>query len=77
MRPNSVSALPAARSRTRAGGPRRFFAQGIRRYGFHGLSQEWIARRMADLGPRLAAGRVIAAHLGNGANLCAAHRPKH
>ncbi|MDE2582063.1 MAG: acetate/propionate family kinase [Rhodospirillales bacterium] len=44
---------------------------GIRRYGFHGLSYEFIARRLRVLAPRLAAGRVIVAHLGNGASLCA------
>ncbi len=47
--------------------PRRFFDAGIRRYGFHGLSYESIARR---LGSRLPA-RAIFAHLGNGASLCA------
>lgn len=51
--------------------PRRFEAEGIRRYGFHGLSYEWIARRLAVLDPALARGRVIVAHLGNGASLCA------
>jgi acetate kinase len=39
-----------------------------RRYGFHGLSYEWIASRLS---PRLAAGRTVVAHLGNGASLCA------
>lgn len=46
-------------------------AQGVRRYGFHGLSYEFIARRLAILDPVMAQGRVIAAHLGNGASLCA------
>jgi acetate kinase len=46
-------------------------AQGVRRYGFHGLSYEYIARRLEALDPRLASGRVIAAHLGAGASLCA------
>ena len=41
---------------------------GLRRYGFHGLSYEWIA---GQLSPRLAAGRVVVAHLGSGASLCA------
>lgn len=45
--------------------------QGLRRYGFHGLSYEWIARVLAAEHPALAAGRVVAAHLGNGASLCA------
>ncbi len=51
--------------------PRRLTEQGVRRYGFHGLSYEYIAGRLADLAPDLAAGRVIVAHLGNGASLCA------
>lgn len=44
---------------------------GVRRYGFHGISYEWIARVLAEQRPALAQGRVIAAHLGNGASLCA------
>lgn len=44
---------------------------GIRRYGFHGLSYEYIARALDRLDPALARGKVIAAHLGNGASLCA------
>ncbi|MBX6744939.1 MAG: acetate kinase, partial [Acetobacteraceae bacterium] len=51
--------------------PRALTAEGVRRYGFHGLSYEFIAGRLAELDPALAAGRVIAAHLGNGASLCA------
>ena len=51
--------------------PRRFYEEGIRRYGFHGLSYEYIGRRLRALAPRLAAGRVIVAHLGNGASMCA------
>ncbi|MDW8315205.1 MAG: acetate/propionate family kinase [Rhodovarius sp.] len=51
--------------------PERFFALGIRRYGFHGLSYAWIARRLQAEDPALAAGRVVVAHLGNGASLCA------
>jgi len=46
-------------------------ALGVRRYGFHGLSYEYIARRLAALDARLASGRVLAAHLGAGASLCA------
>ncbi|MCC6717094.1 MAG: acetate/propionate family kinase [Acetobacteraceae bacterium] len=53
--------------------PPRFYDQGIRRYGFHGLSYEFIARTLAAENPALAAGRVVAAHLGNGASLCAMH----
>ncbi|QJR02249.1 acetate/propionate family kinase [Sphingobium yanoikuyae] len=51
--------------------PRALHDQGIRRYGFHGLSYEYIARRLAQIDPVLAGARVIAAHLGNGASLCA------
>jgi acetate kinase len=51
--------------------PRRFYDEGIRRYGFHGLSYEFIARRLRALEPVIATGRVIVAHLGNGASLCA------
>ena len=45
--------------------------QTIRRYGFHGLSYEYIARDLARIAPELARGRVIVAHLGAGASLCA------
>ncbi|NOJ48250.1 acetate/propionate family kinase [Bradyrhizobium archetypum] len=51
--------------------PRRFEELGIRRYGFHGLSYEYIADRLAALSPALAASRTVVAHLGNGASLCA------
>jgi acetate kinase len=51
--------------------PPRFYDEGIRRYGFHGLSYEDIALRLAEEAPGLAAGRVVVAHLGNGASLCA------
>ena len=51
--------------------PREFADKGVRRYGFHGLSYEWIARVLRRQHPQLAAGRVIAGHLGNGASLCA------
>jgi acetate kinase len=53
--------------------PPRFYQRGVRRYGFHGLSYEWIARRLAREDPALARGRVVVAHLGNGASLCAIH----
>ncbi|MBW7971727.1 acetate/propionate family kinase [Bradyrhizobium sp. BR 10289] len=51
--------------------PRRFEARGIRRYGFHGLSFEYVAGRLAAIAPELAAKRTVIAHLGNGASLCA------
>jgi acetate kinase len=49
--------------------PRSLTDRGIRRYGFHGLSYEYIARRLPDLAP--AATRVVVAHLGSGASMCA------
>ncbi|TCZ62969.1 acetate/propionate family kinase [Roseicella aquatilis] len=51
--------------------PQRFYDRGIRRYGFHGLSYEYIARRLAAEDPVLGRGRLVVAHLGNGASLCA------
>lgn len=51
--------------------PRRLYAEGVRRYGFHGLSYEFVSGRLAELAPDLHAGRVIVAHLGNGASMCA------
>jgi len=51
--------------------PRRFADAGIRRYGFHGLSYEYLVSRLSDLCPEIASGRVILAHLGNGASMCA------
>jgi acetate kinase len=47
--------------------------RGVRRYGFHGLSYEYVASVLPELDPQLARGRVIVAHLGNGASLCAMH----
>ncbi|KRQ02547.1 acetate/propionate family kinase [Bradyrhizobium manausense] len=51
--------------------PKRYEVQGLRRYGFHGLSFEYIAGRLAEIAPQLATKRVVIAHLGNGASLCA------
>lgn len=51
--------------------PRAISDAGVRRYGFHGLSYEYIAGRLRHQAPALAAGRVIVAHLGSGASLCA------
>ena len=56
---------------TRFALPRDYEAEGVRRYGFHGLSYEYIARTLRQTAPALASGRVVAAHLGNGASLCA------
>ncbi len=44
--------------------PERFYAEGVRRYGFHGLSYEYVAHRLHEVAPTVAAGRVIVAHLG-------------
>src|SRR5499426_4202130 len=51
--------------------PERLYAEGVRRYGFHGLSYEYIASRLPQVAPKIAAGRVIVAHLGSGASMCA------
>jgi acetate kinase len=50
--------------------PRRLYDAGVRRYGFHGLSYDYIAGRLAADYPALHAGRVVVAHLGNGASMC-------
>ena len=51
--------------------PPRFAAAGVRRYGFHGLSYEYVASVLPSLEPRAAAGRTVVLHLGNGASMCA------
>lgn len=51
--------------------PPDFYDQGVRRYGFHGLSYEHLARELTRIAPDVAEGRVILAHLGNGASMCA------
>jgi acetate kinase len=51
--------------------PECFYVEGVKRYGFHGLSYEYIARRLREIAPKVAAGRVIVAHLGSGASMCA------
>jgi acetate kinase len=51
--------------------PRAYTEKGIRRYGFHGISYEYIASELPRFDRRAAAGRVIVAHLGNGSSLCA------
>ena len=51
--------------------PRKLYDEGIRRYGFHGLSYEYIAQRLPQVAPEVANGRVIVAHLGSGASMCA------
>ena len=56
--------------------PRAMHDEGIRRYGFHGLSYAYIAGELARRQPALAAGRIVAAHLGSGAGACAMHAGK-
>jgi acetate kinase len=51
--------------------PEQFYREGVRRYGFHGLSYEYIAGRLPVIAPAIANGRVIVAHLGSGASMCA------
>jgi acetate kinase len=51
--------------------PQNLHAEGVRRYGFHGLSYEYIASRLPEVAPEAAAGRVVVAHLGSGASMCA------
>lgn len=51
--------------------PRAMTDAGVLRYGFHGLSYEYVARQLARIAPDIAGGRVVVAHLGNGASLCA------
>jgi acetate kinase len=51
--------------------PQALYDEGVRRYGFHGLSYEYIAGRLKDVAPDIARGRVIVAHLGSGASMCA------
>lgn len=51
--------------------PYALYQQGIRRYGFHGLSFEYVSLRLAEVAPEIAAGKVVIAHLGNGSSLCA------
>jgi acetate kinase len=51
--------------------PERFYGEGVRRYGFHGLSYEYVAGRLCEIAPSVAKRRVIIAHLGSGASMCA------
>ncbi|GEO38880.1 acetate kinase [Skermanella aerolata] len=51
--------------------PYKFYEQGVRRYGFHGLSYEYVSRRLLEIAPDIAHGKVVVAHLGNGASMCA------
>jgi acetate kinase len=51
--------------------PRELTAQGVRRYGFHGLSYEYIADRLVEYNEKAATGRTVVLHLGSGASMCA------
>jgi acetate kinase len=53
--------------------PRRITERGVLRYGFHGLSYEFIAQALPQYDSRAAAGRTVVLHLGNGASMCAMH----
>jgi acetate kinase len=56
--------------------PKEIRAAGVQRYGFHGLSYEYIASVLPQVAPNIAGGRVIVAHLGSGASLCALNNGK-
>jgi len=51
--------------------PDALYQEGVRRYGFHGLSYEYIARSLPRIAPEIAGGAVVVAHLGSGASMCA------
>jgi acetate kinase len=51
--------------------PEALYEEGVRRYGFHGLSYEYIASRLPEVAPEIAEGRVVVAHLGSGVSACA------
>ena len=54
--------------------PRELTAKGVRRYGFHGLSYEYIVSALPEIAPDCAKGKLVVAHLGNGASMCAIDR---
>lgn len=51
--------------------PGSLYDEGVRRYGFHGLSYEYVVNRLHDIMPAAADGRIVIAHLGSGASMCA------
>jgi acetate kinase len=53
--------------------PLRLHDEGVRRYGFHGLSYEYVTKTLPKVAPEIASARVIIAHLGSGASMCAIH----
>ncbi len=56
--------------------PRRISAEGVKRYGFHGLSYDYVARQLPEIIGERAKGAVVIAHLGNGASMCALRNGK-
>jgi acetate kinase len=56
--------------------PRKYAEAGVRRYGFHGLSYEYVTSRLGEIAPQIAHARIVIAHLGNGASMCAVHEGK-
>ncbi|WEF24786.1 acetate/propionate family kinase [Paracoccus sp. S3-43] len=54
--------------------PHRYYEAGVRRYGFHGLSYDYVTGELERIAPHLMAGRVVVAHLGNGASMCAIYK---
>lgn len=56
--------------------PRKYFAAGVKRYGFHGLSYEFIMHQLKSINPQKYMGRIVIAHLGNGASMCAVKEGK-
>lgn len=56
--------------------PHRYYESGVRRYGFHGLSYDYVTSELARIAPHLMSGRVVIAHLGNGASMCAIYKGK-
>lgn len=51
--------------------PLKYYEEGVRRYGFHGLSYEYVSQRLNEIAPSIAKDRVIIAHLGSGVSMCA------
>jgi acetate kinase len=51
--------------------PEELYDEGVRRYGFHGLSYEYVVDRLKEIAPAIAGGRLVIAHLGSGASMCA------
>ena len=73
----SIHPFTAARRPSRKPSPFPDISQdGVRRYGFHGISYEYITSRLAEVAPEIARRRLVIAHLGNGASLCAVHEAR-